>query len=100
MSDVEAEQQVAAPTNDANEEDTVARLQQECSAMVKLLKNFSNEEQDLQCQLEILAREALLCGFDPTVVEPPAPKRRRTNTTAKATKKEELTKKETVGSDP
>ena len=53
-------------------------IQNECSAMVQLLKILEREDHDLQCQLEILAREALLCGFSAEVVEPPAPKRRRT----------------------
>jgi hypothetical protein len=61
----------------ANEVEELTRLQRECSAMVKLLKNLEQEEHDLQCQLEVLAREALLCGFDPTVVEPASSKRRR-----------------------
>lgn len=54
------------------------QIQAECSTMVKLLKNLEKEEHDLQCELRILAREAVLCGFTPNVVEPPAPKRRRT----------------------
>jgi hypothetical protein len=53
-------------------------IQSECSAMVQLLKSLESEEHDLQCQLQVLAREALLCGFSPTAMEPPAPKRRRT----------------------
>ena len=57
----------------------VERLQAECSAMVKLLVKLEKEEHQLTCQLEILAREALLCGFIPDVVEPAAPKRRRTS---------------------
>jgi hypothetical protein len=67
----------------------IERLQTECSAMVRLLKNLEKEEHGLQCQLEILAREALLCGFAPDVVEPQAPKRRRTNSTAAPAKKED-----------
>ena len=58
--------------------------------MIQLLKNLENEEHDVQCQLEILAREAMLCGFNPHVIEPPAPKRRKTaaanTTTATANK--------------
>jgi hypothetical protein len=57
--------------------DAVRRIQAECSAMVSLLKRLQREERDLNCQLEILAREALLCGFQPDLVEPPIPKRRR-----------------------
>lgn len=76
MSDDEDSDTVAESATDLEEE--LGRIQQECSAMVKLLKNLEKEEHDLQCQLEILAREALLCGFDPEVLEPPAPKRRKT----------------------
>jgi hypothetical protein len=54
------------------------RIQSECSAMVQLLKSLESKEHDLQCQLQVLAREALLCGFSPSAMEPPAPKRRRT----------------------
>eukprot|EP00980_Cylindrotheca_fusiformis_P028667 scaffold22634_cov123-Cylindrotheca_fusiformis.AAC.14 len=63
--------------------DDLERIQTECSAMVQLLKNLADEEQNLDCQLKILAREALMCGFDPAVVEPPQPKRRRTAWNAK-----------------
>jgi hypothetical protein len=59
------------------------RVQSECSAMVQLLVSLEKEEHQLHCQLEILAREALLCGFSPDMVEPAAPKRRRTNAPAK-----------------
>ena len=76
---------MAPPSEDEMEElasnaskNEVERLQTECSAMVRLLKNLEKEESDLQCELEILAREALLCGFAPKLVEPPAPKRRKT----------------------
>jgi hypothetical protein len=65
----------------------IERVQTECAAMVQHLKILEKVELDLQCQLEILAREALLCGFSQDVVEPPAPKRRRT--AAPAAKKEE-----------
>jgi hypothetical protein len=86
-----------ASSSEDEEEDEVAsnnsmsdveQLQAECSTMIQLLKNLEKEEHDLQCTLEILAREALLCGFAPDIVEPPAPKRRRTNI-AGAKKKEE-----------
>lgn len=56
----------------------VDRLKRESRAMVRLLKGLEAEEIELQMQNEILAREALLCGFDPGVLEPPAPKRRGT----------------------
>lgn len=54
------------------------RIQSECSAMVQLLKSLESKEHDLNCTLQVLAREALLCGFSPSAMEPPAPKRRRT----------------------
>jgi hypothetical protein len=56
---------------------TQSRLEIECKAMISLLKDLEHEEHDLRTQNEILAREALLLGFCPTVLEPPAPKRRR-----------------------
>ncbi len=67
----------------------IERLQTESAAMVQHLKILEKAERDLQCQLEILSREALLCGFSQDVVEPPAPKRRRTATAPAAKKKEE-----------
>lgn len=73
--------------NELSEAEELERLQRECSAMVKLLKNLEKEENDLQCQLEVLAREVILCGFDPAVVEPASAKRRRTTVVTK-TKKE------------
>lgn len=75
-----------AGNEEESEEAELQRLQRECSAMVKLLKNLEKEEHDLQCQLEVLVREALLCGFDPDVVEPTAAKRRRVTSVTKAKK--------------
>jgi hypothetical protein len=69
------------------ESEEMELLQRECSSMVKLLNNLEKEENDLQCQLEVLAREVILCGFDPSVVEPASAKRRRTTVVTK-TKKE------------
>jgi hypothetical protein len=57
----------------------LARIKTECSAMLKLLKNLEKEEHSLRMQNEILAREALLCGFEPHLLEPPVPKRRKTS---------------------
>ena len=67
---------------DSNDEDgdteiSLDRIKTECSAMIRLLKNLQDEEHNLDCQLEILAREALVCGFSVDLVEPPQPKRRR-----------------------
>lgn len=67
------------------------RTKTECTAMVQLLKNLEDEEHNLDCQLKILAREALMCGFAPDVVEPPQPKRRRTAWKAAVAKKKEAT---------
>ena len=44
--------------------------------MISLLKDLEKEEHDLQCQLEILSKEALLCGFQIDIFEPPIPKKR------------------------
>jgi hypothetical protein len=59
-------------------ENEIKRLKKECSDMIKALKILEDEELDLQCQNRILAREALVCGYEPNVIEPPPPKRRRT----------------------
>lgn len=75
----ESTQGTAATNNDVEaEHDNIQRIQAECSNMMALLKNLQSEERDLNCQLEILAREALLCGFQPELIEPPIPKRRKT----------------------
>lgn len=60
-----------------SELEQVEILKKECSMMVGLLKQSETEENELSAQNKILAREALLCGFDPAVLEPPAPKRRK-----------------------
>ena len=59
-----------------NEESDIHTIQAECSNMISLLKILEKEEHDIQCQLEIFSREALLCGFQNDVVEPPIPKKR------------------------
>jgi hypothetical protein len=82
----EAEDEEEVDDADSINVTELERIQSECSAMVRILKTLEREDHDLQCQLEILAREALLCGFSAEVVEPPAPKRRRTTP---AKKKEE-----------
>lgn len=62
----------------ANEgEPSLERIKKECGAMMKLLTRLEQEELDLRSQNEVLARSALLCGFSPSVLEPPGPKRRR-----------------------
>ena len=45
--------------------------------MIQLLKRQEQEQNELRIQNEILAREALLHGFDPDGIEPPAPKKGR-----------------------
>ena len=56
--------------------DDIQTIQEECSTMISLLQDLEKDEHDLQCQLEILAKEALLCGFQNDVIEPPIPKKR------------------------
>jgi hypothetical protein len=60
-----------------SELEQVEILKKECTLMMGLLKQSETEEKELSAQNKILAREALLCGFDPAVLEPPAPKRRK-----------------------
>ena len=55
------------------------RLQKESAAMIKLLKVLGEEENELRIQNEILAREALLNGFSPNIIEAPASKRRKSS---------------------
>ena len=56
----------------------IQAIQAECSSMISLLQQLEQEEHDLQCQVEILAKEALLCGFQNDIIEPPIPKKRKT----------------------
>ena len=53
------------------------RLKKESLAMIRLLKQKEQEQDELRVQNEILAREALVNGYDPQGVEPPAPKKGR-----------------------
>eukprot|EP00536_Pseudo-nitzschia_multiseries_P012101 jgi/Psemu1/290073/fgenesh1_pg.445_\ len=69
--------------NDNGKDDDIQTIQAECSNMVLLLKSLHKEEEDIQCQLEILAKEALLCGFQNDVIEPPVPKKRTKKTKGK-----------------
>jgi hypothetical protein len=73
------------------DEPSLARLQRECVAMMKLLTRLEQEELDLKAQNEILARHALNCGFSPALLEPPPPKRRRTAKPAAAAKSSKTT---------
>ena len=70
-------------------EESLERVQRECAAMMKLLAKLEQEELDLRAQNEILARNALLCGFAPGMLEPPAPKRRRKGAAKQDDAKEE-----------
>ena len=63
---------------DSGSSNNIQAIQAECTAMISLLRDLEKEEHDLHCQLEILAREALLCGFQNDVIEPPIPKKRKT----------------------
>ena len=58
-------------------ETELQRLKRECAEMMTTLKRLEEHELDLQCENKILAREALLSGYDPKIVEPPPPKSRR-----------------------
>lgn len=53
------------------------RLKNESKEMIQQLKQLEQQEHELTVQNEILAREALLNGFDPKLLEPLAPKRRK-----------------------
>jgi len=63
-------------TVDVAETNDIQAIQAECSTMISLLQDLEKEEHDLQCQLEILAKEALLCGFQNDIIEPPIPRKR------------------------
>lgn len=64
-------------TTTPEEEPSLERIQSECHAMLQLLQNLQQEERTLDKQNEILAREALLCGMDTSVLEPPTAKKRK-----------------------
>lgn len=53
------------------------RLKKESMAMVALLKQLEKDEKELKIQNEILAREALLNGYSPDLLEPPLTKQKR-----------------------
>jgi len=67
-----------------HDNDELERLKSECVEMIKMLKRLESEEEVIKAQNEVLAREALLCGFDPIRLEPPAPKRRKSATSSAA----------------
>lgn len=55
----------------------VERLKKESKAMIALLKQLEKEEGELMLQNRILAREALLNGYSPDLLEAPVTKRRK-----------------------
>ena len=69
-------------------ETELQRLQREANAMMLELQALEGKERELRVQNDILAREALSCGYDPGVLEPPAPKRRGKSLTVGLNKKE------------
>ena len=62
---------------EGGEQPSLQRIKRECAAMMRLLTRLEQEELDLRSQNEVLARTALLCGFSPALLEPPAPRRKR-----------------------
>lgn len=66
------------PSDEEGNGKEIKRLKTECVAMVRLLSSLQKQEVELTVKNEILAREAVLCGFSSGCLEPPAPKRRKT----------------------
>lgn len=66
----------SSEASNSNNNEEMERLQRECKAMVKLLKRLREEEQDWREKNEMLAREALVRGFQIENLEGPPPKRR------------------------
>jgi predicted NAD-dependent protein-ADP-ribosyltransferase YbiA (DUF1768 family) len=64
-------------TSEMVENDELERLKKECNAMMRYLKKLHREEKDLRQRNEMIAREALLCGFQPDALEPQPSKQRR-----------------------
>jgi hypothetical protein len=64
----------------------ILKLERECRAMYNLLKTLEKEELELIQQAKVLAREALLRGYQPHLLDIPAPKRRRTIVKPSSTK--------------
>ena len=58
------------PTPNNDDDHDLQRLQDECVTMVKLIKQLEEEERMLQNENTILAREAILCGYNPALLEP------------------------------
>ena len=67
----------------SDDEEEIQRLRTESVAMIRLLKRLRRQEEDLKIKNTILAREALLCGFNIDLLEAPLTKRRKNNLAAK-----------------
>jgi phosphorylcholine metabolism protein LicD len=63
--------------SEMDEKDELERLKKECNAMMRYIKKLHRQEKDLRQRNEMIAREALLCGFQPDALEPQPPKQRR-----------------------
>lgn len=63
--------------SETSAETELQRLKRECAEMMATLQKLEEQELDLQCENKILAREALLSGYDVKIVEPAPPKSRR-----------------------
>jgi hypothetical protein len=48
------------------QQDERQQLQVECLAMLQVIKSYHEKEQLLRAQNELLARQAVQCGFDPS----------------------------------
>ena len=75
--DVDEDEVDSLSDEESKDNSELHQIQTECTTMVQLLKNLEKEEHNLDCELEILAREALLCGFAPDIVEPAAARTRQ-----------------------
>uniref|UniRef100_A0A7S3KZ86 Uncharacterized protein n=1 Tax=Amphora coffeiformis TaxID=265554 RepID=A0A7S3KZ86_9STRA len=68
--------------DDDDNKNELDRIKNECQAMLTLLQRLAEEEEDLREKNCMLAREALLCGFQMEQLEAPPPKRRMKSTAA------------------
>ncbi|GAX10902.1 hypothetical protein FisN_4Hu147 [Fistulifera solaris] len=78
MSDLVTPEILTSTDVEVSTEDEMHKLRTECSVMVKYLKHLERKEAELVLQNEILAREAVVNGFDISALEPAALKRRKT----------------------
>jgi hypothetical protein len=77
MSDLATPEILTSTDVEVSTETEIHKLRTECSMMVKYLKHFEKKEAELVLQNEILAREAVVNGYDISALEPAAPKRRK-----------------------